>query len=85
MFNLDLTFEDLRILARSNTGIGDYDCTVSDAYSGETRLIQLTPKQLQMIIAFNLDRDGEPEGFEQYYAELEPIFEGWPTNLRPIP
>jgi hypothetical protein len=85
MFLITAIFEDLQFSARSNSGIGKYHCIISDAYTGETKTIELEPKHIQMILAFNLDKNGEPEGFKQYYAELEPIFKDWPNNLRPIP
>jgi hypothetical protein len=84
MFHVDLTFEDTRIIANSDTG-SDYIVTISDNHSGVAKVIHLTSKQLGMIFAFNMDYNGEPEGIEQFYAELEPLFVGWPVELRPIP
>jgi len=84
MFHVDCTFEDTRIIASSNDG-KIYETTISDKLDGDFRSITLTAKQLGMIFAFNMDNDGEPEGFEQMYKELEPLFTDWPYNLRPIP
>lgn len=84
MFHVDLTFEDCRIVASSSNG-KKYLTTVTDNFTGEQKAVQLTSKQLAMVFAINMDCNGEPEGFEGYYAELEPVFAGWPNNLRPIP
>lgn len=84
MFLIDTTFEDIRIQARSEDG-ASYDTIIMDNQTGVFRSVQLTPEQLSMVIQFNLDSNGEPTGFEEFYKELEPIFAGWPNNLRPIP
>lgn len=84
MFLIDTTFEDTRIQARSEDG-ASYDTTIMDNQTGAFRNVQLTPEQLSMVLQFNLHSDGEPTDFEEFYKELEPIFAGWPNNLRPIP
>lgn len=84
MFHVDLTFEDCRILATSTDG-KSYEATFTDSLSGDFRNLTITAKQLGMIFAFNMDNDGQPEGFEKFYEELEPIFAGWPNTVRPIP
>jgi hypothetical protein len=84
MFLLDTTFEDTRILARSQDG-HLYDTTVMDSQTGAFRNVQLTAEQLSMVLQFNLDNNGAPAGCDEFYKELEPIFAGWPQNLRPIP
>lgn len=85
MFQIDATFEDIRIHASSETG-HDYRCQFSDNFSGEiSEDVTLTALQLSYVLQLNLDPDGTPEGFEKMYESLEPIFKDWPNNLRPIP
>ena len=84
MFRVNCTFEDLHINAYSADG-KEYVTTISDAWGGEHKTITLTALQLSYIFAFNMDLDGEPEGFEKMYKSLEPLFVGWPNTLRPIP
>lgn len=88
MFNIDATFEDCRIQAQAqNEGrVGtDWQATITDNHTGKSKVTVLTPAQLSMVLAFNLDPNGEPDGFEAFYLELEPIFKDWPIELRPIP
>lgn len=84
MFLIDTTFEDTRIQARSEDG-ASYDTIIMDNQTGVFRSVQLTPEQLSMVIQFNLEPTGCPAGCDEFYKELEPIFAGWPNNLRPIP
>lgn len=84
MFHVDLTFEDTRIIANSDNG-SNYIVTISDNESGASKVIHLTSKQLAMIFAIYMDADGEPEGFEEMYKHLQPLFDGWPIEVRPIP
>lgn len=84
MFNVDMTFEDTRIMATSEDG-REYNVVVHDNFTGESKSVKLSSKQLGMVFAFNMDANGEPEGFEKMYEELEPIFAGFPNHLRPIP
>lgn len=85
MFHVDMTFEDTRIIADLREGVNLYTTLVHDNLTNESKVIDLTPQQLAMVFAFNMDNNGEPEGFEQMYVELEPLFVGWPVHLRPIP
>ena len=62
-----------------------YDCIISDNYTGDGKQVQLTDKQLAMVLEFLIDFNGTPAGHEDYYKELEPIFMDWPNHLRPIP
>jgi len=85
MFHVDLTFEDMRIVAQSPDG-ATYHTKFLDNLTGQERVIlNLSSNHLRMIFAFNMDNNGEPEGFEKFYEELEPLFVGWPIELRPIP
>lgn len=84
MFHIDSTFEDIRIIATSQDNCG-YEALISDSLSGDSASLHLTAKQLSMIMAFNLHPDGEPLGFESFYAELEPLIAHLPRALRPIP
>lgn len=85
MFHIDATFEDIRIIATSQEG-HEYDVILADGNTGETgELKALSASHLGMILAFNLNSNGEPEGFEQFYAALEPILAHLPRELRPIP
>jgi hypothetical protein len=84
MFHIDATFEDTRIIATSLEG-HDYTVLIADNLSGQTGELKLTSKQLSMIFAINLDIDGTPAGYEEFYKQLEPLFEGTPKELRPIP
>lgn len=84
MFHVDLTFEDTRIIANSDDG-SSYIVTISDNRTGESKVIHLSSKELGMIFAFQMDANGMPEGFEDMYEHLEPLFDGWPNYLRPIP
>lgn len=84
MFHIDATFEDTRIIATSLEG-PEYNVLVSDNLSGQTRELKLTAEQLSMILAINLDEDGTPPGYEEFYRQLEPLFKGIPKELRPIP
>lgn len=88
MFHIEARFEDTQITAASDSG-HTYSCVISDVSdlpAKETsRRVELSARHLSMILQFCLDPDGTPPGFEDYYKELEPIFKGWPQNLRPIP
>jgi hypothetical protein len=84
MFHVDCTFEDMRIIGDSEEG-DIYTIEISDNHTGKHKVISITSKQLSYILAFNLDNGGEPEGFEKMYEELEPLFVGWPIELRPMP
>lgn len=85
MFNIDATFEDCRIQAGSDDG-KSWKMAVIDQHKGDVSpVITVTPQQLDYILRMNLDADGMPEGYEQMYEVLEPLFKDWPTNLRPIP
>lgn len=88
-FKIRAEFEDLVIDATGfNMPVGSswtYTCIISDNVTGDCRSVTLTDRQLAMVLEFNLDNNGEPPGFEEYYKELEPIFKGWPQHLRPIP
>lgn len=84
MFHIDTTFEDTRIIATSFEG-HDYNVLIADNLSGQTRELKLTAEQLSMILAINLDSNGTPAGYEEYYKQLEPLFVGTPKELRPIP
>jgi len=86
MLHIDATFEDMRIIA-SSTGQDDgtWAVTIFDSCTGQKAGLIISYQQLTMILAFNLDPNGEPEGFEKFYEELNPLFVGWPCNLRPIP
>jgi len=80
-----MTFNDCRIIASSIDGVM-YHATFIDNLSGQTKTIpNLVSAHLGMIVAINLDMDGEPEGYKQFYQELEPLFVDWPNELRPIP
>lgn len=85
MFHVDMTFEDIRIIADMREKVGIYTTILHDNLTGESRSLDLTPKQLGYVFAFNMDNNGEPEGFEKMYQELEPLLVGIPLNLRPIP
>lgn len=84
MFLIDCTIEDTRIIAKSANG-HDYDVEISDNLTGKSREVNLTAEQLSYVMQFNLHPDGEPENMDQMYEVLNPIFEGWPIELRPIP
>jgi len=84
MFHIDATFEDIRLVANSQDG-HDYAVLLVDGLSGKSEEITFSASQLGMILAFNLDPRGEPVGFEQFYAELEPLLAHLPKELRPIP
>lgn len=84
MFIIDATFEDLRIHAQSETG-HTYHCQFSDNHGEIAETVTLTVLQVSYVLQFCLHPDGEPDGFEQMYESLEPIFKDWPNHLRPIP
>lgn len=84
MFHIDTTFEDTRIIATSLEG-HDYDVLIADNLSGQAGEFKLTATQLSMVLAINLDKDGTPAGYEEFYKQLEPLFSGAPSELRPIP
>lgn len=84
MFHIDCTFEDSRIIAISQDG-QSYQTVLSDNLTGRSHEVVLTAKQLGMMFMFNMSNDGEPEGFAEYYKELEPLLVGCPTECRPIP
>jgi len=85
MFHIDATFEDIRIIAQSQEG-HEYDVILADGNTGKQDTLKcLSASHLAMIFAFNLDINGEPEGFEQFYAALEPVLAHLPRELRPIP
>lgn len=87
MFRIIAVFEDIGIDANGHPKDGhvEYDCTIKDMITGACKKVQLTDRQLSMVLQFNLDNNGEPPGFEEFYKELEPIFAGWLSYLRPIP
>ena len=72
MFHIDATFEDIRIIATNTTGtIGStWQVNIVDGLTGQTKQVELTYQQLNMVLAFNLDPNGEPEGFEKFYEEI---------------
>lgn len=84
MFHIDAQFEDTRIVAHSEDG-ALYETVISDNLTGKSRTVQLSAEQLSYVMQFNLHPDGEPEGMDAMYEVLNPIFEGWPLELRPIP
>jgi len=85
MFLIDATFEDCRIHAESETG-SHYKVRIKDNMTGKQSPVEvLTALQLQCIMAFNLDMNGMPEGYEKMYVSLEPIYKDYPIELRPIP
>ena len=84
MFVLAGTFEDIRFNAKSSDG-KNYTVSFTDGFTGQSKVVELTALQLSYVVQFNLDNDGEPEGFEKMYESLEPIFKDWPIGLRPIP
>lgn len=84
MFHIDATFEDTRIIARSDDG-NTYQVLLSDADTGEIHEMTLTQEQLAMVMAFNLSNDGTPQGYEEYYKVLEPLLVNCPPECRPIP
>lgn len=88
MFIIDATFEDCRIQATpiDNAQVGtNWQVCFTDGLTSDNKTIEMTSEHLIMVLAFNLDPNGKPKGFEQYYKELEPIFKDWPNTLRPIP
>lgn len=84
MFQINSQFEDTQIIATSLEG-DTYATVITDKLTHEAMRFNFTAAQLAMIMAFNLHPDGEPDGFEAYYAELEPLLIGVPVHLRPIP
>ena len=84
MFHIDATFEDMRMIARSDDG-NTYQVLLSDADTTETHELTLTHEQLAMVMAFNLHNDGEPQGHEDSYKVLEPLLVNCPPECRPIP
>ena len=94
MFHIDATFEDLRIIAREPVldevdvfePVGtEYMVKIIDSLTGNFKEIILPADHLSMILQFNLNVGGEPKNYEEYYKVLEPIFKGWPKQLRPFP
>ena len=84
MFHIDTTFEDTRIIAKADNGFA-YDCEIFDGLTGDKKQIQLSADQLSMVLTICLHPDSEPNGYEDMYKVLEPLFKDWPNNLRPIP
>jgi len=84
MFHIDMTFEDMRIVANSDHGF-TYDTKFHDNLTGESRSINLSAEQLSFVMQINLHLDGERDGCDKMYDELEPLFKDFPNNLRPIP
>ena len=88
MFIIDATFEDCRIQAKAldDGRVGtNWNVTISDNFSGKSYIKELTPVQLAMVLAINLDSNGTPDGYEKMYEVLGPIFADVPNELRPIP
>lgn len=87
MFYIDATFEDLRLIATSTQFGANYNVRLIDNLSGEESMVPLTDEQLQMVLAFNLHADGEPDDYRHFYDVLEPIFLEYKVsaNCRPIP
>lgn len=84
MFHIDATFEDTRLIATSKDGHG-YDAILTDNLTGAQFTLPLKTAHLAMVLAINLHPDGEPDGFEAMYAELEPLLLDCPLVCRPIP
>jgi hypothetical protein len=84
MFHIDATFEDTRMIARSEDG-HTYQVMLSDSDTLNTHGLELTQEQLAMVMAFNLHNDGEPQGYEKFYEVLEPLLVDCPPECRPIP
>lgn len=84
MFHINSTFENLRIIATSDKG-GDYQVNLIDNCTGKQYRLNMTAEQLQMVLAFNLSDNGEPDGFADYYKTLEPLLAQCPPECRPIP
>ena len=84
-FQIIAKFEDTLINASSHDG-KTYRLHVSDVLTHDySPTIEITAQQLDYIMRLNLDNDGTPEGYEQMYEVLEPLFKNWPNLLRPIP
>lgn len=95
MFHIDVTFENTRIIAKSEKGeptverpMGHagyvWDCTFVDNYFG-TCQIQLTWKILSAILDFNFCPSGHPEHEAELRAVIGDTFNNWPADLCPIP
>lgn len=85
MFKVQLTAQDLLFHAASTDDGRTYECLIIDIPTGEKATITLEPQDVADIVAFNMHRDGEPEGFAAMYERLEPKLGHLPINLRPIP
>lgn len=85
MFKVTLIAQDLQFEARSYDDGHTYRCVITDIPTLESYELVLTPQDVSDIVAFNMHRDGEPEGFEKMYERLEPKLASLPINLRPIP
>lgn len=85
MFRVTLIAQDLQFEAKSYDDGRTYRCVITDIPTLESHELVLTPQDVADIVAFNMHRDGEPDGFEAMYARLEPKLTGLPCNLRPIP
>ena len=84
MFHINTTFENTHIIATSIEG-HDYNVLIANSLNGQTEELKLTATQLSMVLAINLDKDGTPTGYEEFYRQLEPLFKDVPPSLRPIP
>lgn len=74
-----LFLEDLVIVSPDRPG----DVTLFDTVNATMREAHWNPEQLAATLILALC--GEEVPTEALYAIAEPLFEGWPNELRPIP
>lgn len=83
MFKIDAEFEIQHIKAESKDGI---EWQVIFGFDGQmSPPITMTHEQLIIILQFNLHPDGEPLHHEMLRVLVEPLFDGMPRELWPIP
>lgn len=83
MFHFDVTMEDCRLIADGNGY--SYVARFYDNLSGQSVERIISAEQLSSILAIAIHPNGQPQGYEDMYWDLEPVFKDMPKECRFIP